>query len=125
LLQAAAAGAPASLLSIQEDIILNDLACATPINQSAPFAGTLQYASEEALTVFPHGSKIWTKSDDLHSVVRVACVALLNIESPPLAPEQIRTYWLSIFSTRQSAQRGQFLATQGDYDQLEQWISQL
>ena len=121
----AAAGASASPSSLQEDIILNDLACATPIDKSAPFAGTLQYASEEALTVYPHGSKIWTKNDDLHSIVRVACVALLKINPPPLLKEEIQAHWLNIFGTRQSAQRGQLLATQGNYHELEQWISQL
>jgi serine/threonine protein kinase len=115
------AGAP----SIQEDLILNDLACATPIDKSATFAGTLQYASEEALAIYPHGSKIWTKNDDLHSIVRIACVALLSIKAPPLAKEQIQAYWYNIFTSRRSAEHGRLLAAQGDYDKLEQWILEL
>lgn len=116
-----AAGAP----SIQEDLILNDLACATPIDKSATFAGTLQYASEEALAIYPHGSKIWTKNDDLHSIVRIACVAFLSIKAPPLAKEQIQAHWCNTFRSRRSAENGRLLAAQGDYQQLEQWILQL
>jgi hypothetical protein len=101
---------------------LNDLACATPIGESATFAGTLQYASEEALAIYPFGSKVWTKNDDLHSIVRVACVALFNINHPPLAQEQIRSYWQNIFESRRSAAIGRSLATQGDYLGLERWI---
>ena len=120
-LAAPAAGAP----FIQVDIILNDLACATPIDKPAPFAGTLQYASDDALATYPHGSKVWTKHDDLHSIVRVACVALLKIKSPPLAKEQIQAYWCNLFHSRRCAERGRLLAAQGDYQELENWIIDL
>ena len=109
----------------QHDIILNDLACAIPVNSSAPFAGTVQYASDEALSILVAGSsKTWTETDDLHSIVRVACVAIFNIGSPPFDIEPIQAYWQDVFSTYKLAHKGWTLAGQRDYDGLVQWLDE-
>ena len=109
--------------SVSESVILNDLGCAVDNNSFHPFAGTIQYASDDALSALINNqNKTWQFADDLQSLVRVSIMAMCRVEYLPTRASEARQFWSSWFSDHPIWVPCATLAANCDYNGLKNWL---
>ena len=84
---------------VQNHVLINDLGCATDLNSSASFAGTLHFASDEALiAATKNATKVWKRADDLVSILKFAFILFNNSSTfsemkQAISPASVLQFW--------------------------------
>ena len=84
---------------VQNRVLINDLGCATYLNSPASFAGTLHFASDEALIAATKDTtKVWKRSDDIVSILKFAFIIFNNCSTfsdmkQAISPASVLEFW--------------------------------